>query len=269
MDVLFVGLSPELISPQAFPSHLATVRPGGNIPGESWDAAFLRFVDQKSELMRGIQIAASTLRHGGQLALVALPPAPDHWDPLREALEEFGSDREEFVVQDGTRVVIVRPLSTGRQDLVGLRRSMNALATSVDLVENLCANVHERMSALRPDHETLSVREMVGALGDLDHFVYIPAIRSSLQGAEAPQSASEAPDAWERADHNIRTLAELTTRYRHFRDQSLHQLRQLEESDWLRPGPGPDGRTATVADLIRAWVREEARQVEELTTRVL
>lgn len=269
MDVLFVGLSPELISTDVFPSHLATVRQGGNIPGDPWDAVFLRWSVTHDDLAPALKQAATSLRHGGQIGLVALPPAPDDLEPMDEMLRPFGGDPEELEADDGSVAIIARQLDSGRQDLVGLRRCLSTLTRNVERLEALCADVRERMGGRRPVEGGRSLKEMVGHLGDADRLGYVACIRGILEDAPPPDVPIDFEDLLVKNHHNGRPLAELVTRYRHFRYQTLDLLSDLVEDDWLVTGPGPDGREATVADLVRQWAREEELRIEEVARRVL
>jgi len=265
MDVLFVGLSPELIATEAFPVHLATVRAGGNLPGDPWDAVFVRFNALKAEtLPRTFERALSTLRHGGQLALVAQDRTVSS-DRLIESLSAFG-DVEVHGAADGSRAAIIRRFVPGRQDLVGLRRCQSRLSGHLERLEALCADVRERDAARRP-LDSRSIKEMVGHFGDVDRDGHLACIAGILaESAVATPVDFEALMA--ERDHNGRPLAELVTRVRHFRYQSLEVLQKLEEEDWLKTGPAPDGRQGTIAEIVRSWVRWEADRLEELGERL-
>lgn len=266
MDVLFVGLSPELLSSGTLPRNLTTVRQGGSIPGDPWDAVFFRF-DARSAgaLKSGITRARGTLRHGGVIGVVALPPLPkDH-----KTIEGLVADVEPEIVrtEDGALLAFGRHLEAGRQDLVGLRRNVRSLLDRVSAVEGLIANVRESASGRRPVDGGWSVKELVGHLGDIDRFGYL----TRLQAVRNGRVPKPLPD-WEaeaaRLDHNGRPLAELAVRYRHFRYQSMELLESLTEEDWLITGKDADGRETTLADLVRTWVRDETRVFEELEGRV-
>lgn len=266
MDVLFVGLSPELISSATFPAHLATVRQGGNLPGDPWDAVFVRFNEQKEDsLARTFERAASTLRHGGQLALVATDGAITD-DRLTEVLREYG-EPEIHPAADGSRAAVVRRLVAGRQDLVGLRRCLNALSSHVDRLEAMCTDVRDRAAARRP-LEGRSVKEMVGHLGDLDRDGHLACVNAIL--AERPIATPiDFEELLSQRDHNGRPLAELVTRVRHFRYQALERLQGLGEDDWLKTGHAPDGRDATVSEIVRSWVRLERERLSEIEARLV
>jgi hypothetical protein len=269
MDVLFVGLSPELIPAEGFPSHLATVRQGGNIPADPWDAVFVRFGERQDEVIaRILRQASRTLRHGGQLGLVALAPAPDDDSPLLQLLAPLGGSPESARTDDGALVVVVRQLQAGRQDLVGLRRCLSALMGNVERLEALCADIRERSAGRRPVEGGPSLKEMVGHLGDLDRDGYLACIRSCLGEAPAPAVPIDLEAIALHRDHNARPFAELVTRLRHFRFQALDVLRDLAEDDWLRTCQGPDGREATISDLVRTWVRTEEERVLEIEARL-
>lgn len=268
MDVLFVGLSPELVRPAAFPAHLATVRQGGHIPGDPWDAVFVRWSgESEGALAVTLKQAAAVLRHGGLLGLVAQPPAPEDAGPLDELLRPFGDPREVNTADDGGLIVVVRNLAAGRQDLVGLRRCLSALSANVDRLEALTSDLSERAAGRRPI-DGRSLKEMIGHLGDMDRDGYLACIRAILNNSELAATPVDLPSLLLERDHNGRPLAELVTRFRHFRYQSVDLISDLAEDDWLRTGVSPDGRESTVADIVRTWTRVEEERLIEVEQRL-
>lgn len=268
MDVLFVGLSPELILPASFPAHFATVRQGGNVPGDPWDAVFIRWNGEKEDVLaETLRRCASSLRHGGHLGLVAMPPSPEDEGPLDELLKPFGEGREVSRSGDGGLVVVVRNLAAGRQDLVGLRRCLSALSSNVDRLEALTSDIRERSAARRP-LDGRSIKEMIGHLGDLDRDGYLACIHAILGDSDPVETPIDSDAIIVKHDHNERPLAELVTRFRHFRYQSTEVISNFCEDDWLRTGPSPDGRESTVADIVRTWARVEEERMSEIERRL-
>lgn len=269
MDVLFVGLSPELILPASFPAHLATVRQGGNVPADPWDAVFVRWTGEKEDVLaQTLKRSASSLRHGGQLGLVALPPSPEDEGPLDELLTPFGEGREVNRSSDRGLLVVVRNLAAGRQDLVGLRRCLSALSANVGRLEALTSDVREGAADRRPI-DGRSIKEIVGHLGDMDRDGYLACIHAILDDSDPVETPIDADAVLAKRDHNGRPLSELVTRFRHFRYQSAELIDNLAEDDWLRTGANPDGRQSTVADIVRTWARVEEEQVSELERRLM
>jgi hypothetical protein len=269
MDVLLDGLSPEVFPPSAMPSHLATVRVGGPMPSSPWDACFIRADGHSVDTVRqDLERATPNLRYGGVAGLVSLGGPPGDPAALVHSLETVGSPVEARHLNGGAWLAIAYKSAPGQQDLVGLRRCVRTLERNVDRLELLLADLKSRESSARPVEGGFSLKELVGHLGDLDRDGWFRSIRHALGQGAPPLSRDAVTRLVSERDHNSRPMVEMLVRFRHFRSQSLEVLPRLLPDDWLRPGSDLDGQTRTVADLARAWVREEEALIQRIESMV-
>jgi hypothetical protein len=266
MDLLMVGLSPEVLMECSSPSHLVTVRLGSSPPREPWDAAFIRLEAAREEACRRtVERVTPDLRHGGRLGLITAVASELDVDLAARLTEgQPLGDPEITILDDEHAVALFRKAVPGAQDLVGLRRCIRQLESDVDRLETLLADVRDRDASTRTTAEGWTLKELVGHLGDQDRDGYLAAIRHLLTTAGAPIPAFDAQNLISERAHNGRLLAELVVRFRHFRYQALELLESLREADWLRSGTAPDGTPVTVAGLLRTWVRKEQEGFETL-----
>ncbi len=264
MDVLLLGLSPEVLDATRIPATLSTVRPGGPIPAHPWDVVVLRTDGHRAEVTtRDLARVLPNLRHGGQVVVVASDPATETFTVEPAALApdlEVASPRR---CADGTRVQSLTRSGQGVLDLVGLRRNLSTLDRHVGRIEDLLRDVGSKDAAMRPFDGQWSVKEWIGHLGDLDRDGYLRLLRGDPPDRPIRESVNALVAL---RDHQSRPLAEMVCRLRHFRYQSLEFAAGLDESAW-RTGTGDlDGRPLSRADLVRTWVREEATAVELVAT---
>ena len=264
MQVLFVGLSPELLHSTQFPERLTTIRQGGNIPGSPWDAAFVRWEEGSDQAIgKTMDGSVHGLRHGARIGLGATPPAPADTALMVEALARF--DRVPAVrrTRDDAVMVITESRASGQHDLVGLRRCLNQLQRHVDQVEAVAMDVKDDVASRRLLDGT-SIKEKLGALGDMDRHGYVACIKTALQGKTGRDEPVDLEALRDQHGHASRSVSELVARLRHFRLQAADVFAGCADDDWLRVGPGPDGTAATVAEMVRRWAREEAAEIETL-----
>lgn len=260
MDVLLLGLSPEVLDATRIPATLSTVRPGGPIPSHPWDVVVVRTDGHRADVTtRDLARVLPNLRHGGQVVVVASDPATGSFAveqvDLPADLEVEGPRR----FADGTRILSMTRSGQGVLDLVGLRRNLSTLDRQVGRIEDLLRDVGSRDAAMRPCEGQWSLKEWIGHLGDLDRDGYLRLLRSD--GPDRPTRASVNALVALR-DHQSRPLAEMVCRLRHFRYQSLEFAATLDEAAWRGGTFDLDGRALSRADLVRTWVREEATAVE-------
>jgi hypothetical protein len=242
----------------SMPARLVAVRPGGHVPASRWDAVFLRS-DGRQAAWVSAELAriVAGLRHGGVAAVLALSGPPPDAASMLAALGEYGSPVEARTAEDGPWIGFVRKATAGRQDLVGLRRCIRALARGVDRLELMLVDVRGRAGSERSIDGGWSLKECVGHLGDLDRHGYLAAMRHALEGGPAPAGRAALSKLVDELDHESRPLAELVVRFRHLRCQSQEWLDRLGEEDWLTPAQDLDGHPGTLAEMVRSWMREE------------
>jgi hypothetical protein len=257
MDVLLVGVTPELLPRRPAPCGLVALRAGRPVPSGNWDVAFLRADAGPADLVTSV---ARDVRPGGTIVFVSGDQGAPHALARAAGLVELGWALEpEAVVRDSGLVLARRPLDDG-QDLVGLRRSVRQLERHVGLLESLVAGVTETVASVRPP-EGLSIKEVVGLLGDLDRGTWLRALKEALGDADPA-------DPVPALRHDKRVLDELVVRYRHLRAQSLAYLDGLPAEAFRRPALTPGREPVTVAGLLQAWTRREAALLSVIAVRV-
>ena len=271
MDVLFVGLSPEVLAGGQFPGNLTTVRQSGSIPADPWDVVFMRCDPaQPQAVPTGLERASNGLRCGGQIGLVVPPSEEPESGPesLAEALGSCTGSVEVIRPRDGSLLVLGRRKDAGRLDLVGLRRTLRELADDVDRLESVLEHVGERRASERPVEGGWSIKEMVGHLGDMDRFVRLPTMLAIRDRTGALPEPFDALDAVTRQGHDRRKLAEMVTRFRHCRYQMLEFLDRLAEADFLQVIRAPNGSEETLANALRGWLRQEQQAFVQIDERL-
>jgi len=268
MDLLCLGISPEILSQGREPPRLTTLRLGSPVPARPWDAVLVRGDDVASGSVGSVLDAAvGNLRHGGLVVVVHADPEAGDAAPWVRALQRQGCRPLRDGPDGPMLLVVARRAVPGQLDLVGLRRSVRVLESHVERLEGLLGRVPDRFASMRPVEGGWSLKELTGHLGDLDRDGYVPAIRRILRGSDEAALPFDADRLIAERHHNDRQLAELVTRFRHFRAQSMEQLESLRDSQWLARGRGPDGSPATVAELVREWCRSEEEVLATLRER--
>ena len=257
MDVLLVGVTPELLPGRPAPRGLVALRAGRPVPSGTWDVAFLRADAGPEDLVTAV---ARDMRPGGAIVFVTGDGTTTSGQARAAELADLGWALEPgAIVGESGLVIARRPLEDG-QDLVGLRRSVRRLERHVGLLESLVAGVSETVASVRPP-EGLSIKEIVGLLGDLDRGTWLRAVKEALQDAEPGERAPA-------LRHDRRVLAELVVRYRHLRAQALAYLDGLPLEAFRRPAVTPAGDPVTVAGLLEAWARRETSLLSDIAVRV-
>lgn len=269
MDVLSIGLSPELLSAGPAPPRITTLRAGAPPSPGPWDVVLLRVGDRGTPPPEGrlLERAARDLRHGGLLVLVALEGGQEQAASLRQLLEAQGF--EAWVSLPASRGLIVsgRRQVPGARDLVGLRRSLHALEDQVAHLEGLLEGMPEKPAGRRPASGAWSLKELVGHLGDLDRDRYGPLIHGALGADPGREPAADMATLVARRRHQQRPLAELVTRLRHVRTQVLELLEGAGEGELLRQGRDAAGDPVTAAALVRSWLRDSEQVLETIQER--
>jgi DinB superfamily len=151
------------------------------------------------------------------------------------------------------------------EPLIPSRKAIAVLSAAPDRIELLLRWCPEKDPARSPQVSIESIRSLVGRLGTLDRHHYLevariladPAATGALPELEPPAGTGDA----ELADCE---LAELVTRFRHLRAQSVEFLEAVEDDAWERERTDPVLGRVTLASIVTHWVNHDAAALATL-----
>jgi hypothetical protein len=139
-----------------------------------------------------------------------------------------------------------------RSHAIPSRKAIAALGQTPDQLEILLKPCSEKDGSRTARGRGDSVRTIVGRLGTRDRHHWVARARRAAEDGDGEPPAAPAFDADDALAGT--ELAELVTRFRHMRAQSVEFLASLPAKSWSR-----------VAALVAEWIDEDAAAIEALT----
>jgi hypothetical protein len=130
------------------------------------------------------------------------------------------------------------------------RKAIAALRSAPDRLELLLRRCPEKDGTRRGGEP---IRRLVGGLGTKDRFHWLALARRDVGPDAAHDPLPDVPEHDGEAVLAACDLAELLTRFRHVRAQSVEFLEALPAEDWPRVGP-----------LVAEWLEHDAAALESL-----
>ncbi len=139
------------------------------------------------------------------------------------------------------------------------KRLIRRLAGAPDQLDGVLKKCRESWSVIRPEGGGPTVRLLVGHLGSLDREVFHAAARRIVAGETVAESAVAVATCALDGDVELRELAELAARFRHFRAQAVHALDRIPEDLW--EGAAPDPGVLNLPTLLARWCDSDEREL--------
>jgi hypothetical protein len=141
-----------------------------------------------------------------------------------------------------------------REEPRASRRALAALRAAPDKLEWLLRAATEKDGAMPLAGGAGTIHDLVARIGTLDRHHFLAAVKSLREGVTDSDVSEEAALA-EGGDLTGCELAELVTRYRHVRAQSVACLDELPDELW---------RDRAFVRLLRRWIENDATALERL-----
>ncbi len=116
-----------------------------------------------------------------------------------------------------------------------------------------------------PGADAAALKRLIGLMGTVERLAFLPVVRRILAEDEPRLDALDRQMDPEEQDHDHRELAELVTRFRHVRSQSVAVLDAVKDEQWARRAHLGEQGVVTLADVVELWLDQDDRAFDQLT----